>query len=273
VAGFVAGDGTTVGGRLRSEICDKVRESLRDGRSAAPVTGWLMRDIAGCMGPTDAGVAERRVLRTLIADSPSENRNELVHSLLQIDGRSDLVESELAGVVHDAAGPALRDEMRAIIDYETATTAIDDAFRRVLAFGAAQGGHFAEAQAAKAAAIVDLAPHVRDLVDRAVDSIGNLPTTADTATLAPELLAAETRDALREFTTVSSSLDLVGALIATHKHVQDTKVKRMWIDPISGVWVVRGAYGNQVTERPEGSWVHRMRLHSLVDFLNRTETA
>lgn len=274
ITGFVAGGQTTPGGKLRSSICDAVRDSLKVAKSTAPVTGWLTRSIAECMGPSDAGAAERRMLRNLITDSPSDNRNELVHSLLQIEDRSpDRPESGLAAEVQNNVGPALRAELRAIVDYETVTTAIDDAFRRLLAFGAAQGGHFTERQAAQADVIVELAPLVRDLVSRAVDSVGQLPTIVPTGNLAPELLADETLFGLREFTAVSTPLDLVRALITTHQRVQGDKGKRMWIDPVSEKWVVRGAYGVQVNLRPEGAWVHQMRLRALVSFLTWTETA
>lgn len=259
--GFVSGAAGTNGGRFRADLAEACRRSLEQGHCAAPPTGQLMRDIAERLAPREARTRERASLRQLITGGGSEIRRELTARLLadpvpEITSQRGVAVHLLRGASSETARA-----LQAAIDYENAATTLDNAFRRMLAYAAAQNGAVVSRdEALRTPQITEVAPSVGDLVRRAVDSLAQVD-------------GALARDAAVGFALFDRDLDgggLLDALIQRHDEVQSAKDKRMWLEELSGKWLVRPPYRDQSIDLDDTIWVHPMRLTTLATFLRET---
>ncbi|MGV9747782.1 hypothetical protein ACWDTG_23175 [Rhodococcus zopfii] len=258
--GFLAGTRWSDGGKLRADIERECRETLRRAHVTAALTGGLMRRLADTLAPGEAGRRERDVLRNLTTTGPHEVRNELTALLIRMPPAADATQQQIAGALAAQVTPRTRQVLKVAIDFENCSTGIEYAFRRLLAYGTSLGGTFSIEQGATTPGLADLAPHLGDLVKRAVDSAARLD----------DMLAYEVMACLDRFDRDLDAGGFVEALIDRHQQVQDGKGKRMWLDPIRQMWIVRPPYRNQRLDLDDDIWTHPMRLHTLVSFLQAT---
>lgn len=260
LGGFIAGDSGSTGLKLRREIEKECLAALRAAHSSAPRTGWLMKQLADTMAPREAGSRERAMLRNLITTGEHEVRNELTSLLSRELPPPDANQQKIAQTLAMQASPATRVALMAAIEFESCATAIEYAFRRLLAYATSIGGLFTVSQGTKTPQLSDLAPHLGTFTKRAIDAVSELDDS----------LAHEVVDCFAHFDHAMTPTEFVDALIARHQQVQDTKGKRMWLDPIKDKWAVRPPYRNQTADLVDDVWTHPMRLHTLVSFLRAT---
>lgn len=258
--GFLDGTAGSPGQRLRSEIEDQCREALKAARVTAPPTGWLMRQLAESMAPREAKAAERAVLRQLVTKSRHEIRNELAALIERSLPSPEVSQMEIALALLPQVSLGTKCALAAAIEYENCATAIDHAFRRLLAYATSLGGVFSFEQATSTPELVSLAPKLGTLTKRAIEAAADLD----------EDLARVVVDSLGDFDRALPPHDFVQALITRHQHVQELKGKRMWIDPIKAKWVVRPPYRTQAVDLADDAWAHPMRLNTLSTFLRET---
>lgn len=258
--GFIKGVPGSQGLRVRREIEKESLAALKSARVTAPPTGWLMQQLADTMAPREAGAGERAVLRELVTTGPHEVRNELTSLLPRSLPAPDTSELDIARILSAQVSPSTRQTLAAAIEFENCATAIEHAFRRLLAYAASLGGAFSIEQATSTPQLSKLAPRLGTLTKRAIDSVAELD----------ESLAHEVVECFGHFDSALGPGEFAEALIARHQHVQDLKGKRMWLDPIKLRWVVRPPYRNQSLDLADEVWTHPMRLQTLVAFLDAT---
>jgi len=256
--GFIGGTPGSVGIKLRIEIEKQCSAALRKGHVTAP--DGLMRQLADSTAPKEAKSRERKFLRELITTGPHEIRNELTGLLAESLPPKDASQLEIARDLCAAASPITKTALRAAIDFEAAATAIEYAFRRLLAYATSLGGDFSIEQAAATPNLSDVAPRLGTLTKQATDSVAALD----------ESLAHEVAHCFDFFDRAMSATGFVQALIDRHEQVEAVKEKRMWIDPIQKKWQVRAPYRNQSLSHDDSRWTHPMRLKTLAAFLEAT---
>lgn len=261
--GYVDGLAGAAGGKLRNDITEACKRTLEKGECALPPTGQLLRRLSDCLAPREAGPNERRVLRELIATGEHEIRNELTAKLIASPSSPETTQRDLAFHLLPKLSPLARRALQAAIDYEDAATALDNAFRRFLAYTTQQhGSMISQADALQTPRLADLAPRVGDLVRRAIDSVAELNVDG---------LSNDIVYGFRLFTDQLTPGAFLDALIARHEEVQSNKKKLSWLDRIQGNWTVRIPYRSQSGDLKDEIWVHPMRVVTLANFL--TETA
>ena len=258
--GFINGIPGSQGLRVRSEIEKESLAALKSARVTAPLTGWLMRQLADTMAPREAEARERAVLRRLVTTGPHEVRNELTALLARSLPAPDTSQLDVARALSAQASPYTKRTLAAAIEFENCATAIEYAFRRLLAYATSLGGAFSIEQATLTPQLSTLAPRLGTLTKRAIDSVAELD----------ESLAHEVVECFGHFDRALGPGEFAEALIARHQHVQELKGKRMWLDPIKSRWVVRPPYRNQSLNLVDEVWTHPMRLQTLVAFLGAT---
>jgi hypothetical protein len=252
------------GGQLRRDIANACRRTLEKGECAPPPNGKLLRDLAGYLAPREAGKGERRVLRELIATGEHEIRNELAAKLIANLPSSDMSQRDLALQLMPGTSKPTRQALRAAIDYEDAATALDNTFRRFLAWTVQQHGCvITPSDALKTPELARLAPGMGDLVQRAIDSV---------AELGDEGLCEEVRLGFARFAGPLKPRGLFEALVERHEDVQAARKKLSWLDQLDGNWTVRPPYRNQVGGLDDKIWTHPMRIETLAKFLDQTQT-
>lgn len=258
--GFVSGPPGSLGHRLRLDIERETARALELGHAAASTQGVLYATLAVALAPNSAGVRERRELRKSIARSQHEVRNEVVRLVQESPGAPGASEDAVCMAIRPAAGPQVASVLDAIAAYESCATLIDHAFREVLSTATAQGGTFTIKQAANFAAISETARQAPDLAERALDALARLDET----------LAHDAQAPIGSFTSLHGGAAFAEELIERHRVTQEAKGKRMWIDPVSGAWIVRPPYRKQDTQLRTGRWLHPMRIQTLISFLEWT---
>lgn len=260
--GYVDRVTRSAGGRLRKDISDACVRSLEKAECTCPPTGQLLRDLSECLAPREAGANERRVLRNLLLVSDHEIRNELAARLAQAPTTAKVTQRDLAqSLLATASGPTQR-AIQSAIDYEEAATALDNTFRRFLAFTVQQHGSvITPGQALNTPGLTTLAPKIGGLVRKAIDSV---------AALGDEALAHDTDHGFSGFLDNLTAETFFDALIARHEKVQATKGKLSWLDQIEGDWTVRSPYRNQTDDLHDEIWTHPMRLVTLASLLEKT---
>jgi hypothetical protein len=262
--GFADAAPGTAGSRLRKDITDACVRSLEKGECACPPTGQLLRDLAERLAPREAQASERRVLRDLLLVSEHEIRNELAPRLAEIPAGevSSVSQRDLARQLLPGSSAPTRRALRAAIDFEDAATALDNSFRRFLAYTVQQhGAVITPERALETPGMAALAPRIGGLVRRAIDSV---------AALDDDALAHETELGFGLFQDVSSVQAFFDALVARHEQVQAGKKKLSWLDRLDADWTVRSPYRNQTIELSDDVWTHPMRLVTLANLLART---
>lgn len=260
--GFVDSIPSKAGGRLRKEITEVCKRTLERGECAAPVAGALMPKLANCLATRDAGIHERLVLRQLICSGDHEIRNELAAIISGAGFVAAVSQRDLALQLLPRTSTPTRTALRAAIDYETATTALDNAFRRFLAHTTQQhGAVISRTGALETPGLATLAPRVGVLTRRALDSVCELDDTS---------LAIDAMKTLQPFARNFTAAEFFDMLLERHEHVQASKNKLSWIDRIDGEWTVRTPYRSQSGELNDDTWTHPMRLTTLALFLAET---
>ncbi len=261
--GYGAGIGGTPGGQLRHDIADACKRTLETAECAAPPTGRLLRDLSGFLAPREARTNERRVLRDLVTRSAHEIRNELTAKLVANRPVDGTAQRELAlQLLPGTSGPT-RLALRAAADYEEAATALDNTFRRFLNYATQQHGSvISPGDALQTPGLIEVAPKIGNLVERAIISVADLDDVE---------VSNETAHAFRVFTGRLTPVQYFEALIERHEEVQASKRKLSWLGQIDGAWTVRTPYRNQDGDLDDSVWTHPMRLVTLANFI--TETA
>lgn len=261
--GFVDSVPGTRGGQLRRDIADACKRSLERGECAAPPSGQLLRDLSDRMAPLEAKSNERRVLRELISTGEHEIRNEFAARLAEDLPADDTTQRALALRLLPGSSKPARRALQAAVDYEDAATALDNTFRRFLAFTTQQHGSVISRSIAEGTpGLRELAPRIGDLVQRAIDSVAGLEDEVG--------LSNETVHGLRLFDRSLTPSEFLDALIERHEEVQARKKKLSWLDQLKGDWTVRTPYRQQGGDLKDDAWVHPMRLLTLANFLART---
>lgn len=258
--GFVSGSAGSPGMRLRREIERECLATLNVGYVTAPPTGWLMKWIADSMAPREAKASERAMLRELIVGGVHDVRCEITKLLLSSMPSREATQLEVVRSLTARASRVTGIALEAATAFEDCATAIDYAFRRLLAYGASIGNAFSVVQGVETPQLSDLAPRLGNLVRRAMDAVA----------LLDEALAHKVADGFSLFDRALSPAEFVDALISRHQQVQEAKGKRMWIDPIRGKWVIRPQAPGQSLDLDDSHWTHPMRITTLVDFLRAT---
>lgn len=261
LSGFLGEKGGAPGFQLRRELERECLSALRAGHVTAPPTGWLMKKIAECMAPQEIGARERTRLRDFIADSRHESRNEISRLLAKLRPPEDASQLQVAQQLAVRATPATRRALEAAIAFENCATALDHAFRRLLAYGMSLGGAFSVVQGTKTPHLGDLALRLPTLAKRAIDYID-----AFDPSLTPKVVGC-----FEWYEETSPPAALIEALIGHHERVQTAKGKRMWIDPLRGRWMVRPQAPRQRLDLLDEVWSHPMRISTLAEFLRATE--
>lgn len=260
--GYVDGVAGTAGGRLRKTIADACVRSLEKGECACAPTGQLLRDLSDSLAPREAKSTERGVLRDLLVASEHEIRDELAARLVEVPPSEETTQRDLALSLLERASKPTQQALRAAIDYEDAATALDNTFRRFLAYTVQQHGSvITPAHALATPGLAALAPKIGDLVRQAVDSV---------AALGDDAFAHEVEHGLAHFQGELSTQKFFDALIARHEEVQADRKKLSWLDQLDGDWTVRSPYRNQTDELHDDVWTHPMRLVTLANLLART---
>lgn len=258
--GFVSGQPGSLGHKLRLDIERETAKALELGHAAASTQGALYATLAVALAPNSAGVRERRELRKSIAQSQHEVRNDVVRLIQESPGALEASEDEVCMAIRPVAAPETASVLDAIAAYESCATLIDHAFRDILSTATAQGGTFTTKQAADFAAISEAARQAPDLAARALDALARLDET----------LAHDAQAPIGSFTSLDGGAAFAEELIERHRVTQEAKGKRMWIDPVNGAWIVRPPYRKQETRLSTEGWLHPMRIHTLISFLEWT---
>ena len=260
LSGFVDGRAGSAGLRVRREIERECLSALKFAHVAAPPTGWLMRQLSDSMAPREAKADERTRLRELITGGTHDTRNEITKILLESIPSQDVSQLEVVRRLSERASSRTKVVLQAATAFENCVTPIDNAFRRLLAYGASIGHTFSVAQGAQAPQLSELAPKLGGLAKPAIDAVAALD----------ESLAHKVAESLRLFDRALSPEDFVDALINRHQQVQEEKGKRMWIDPLRGKWVIRPQAPEQSLHLDDAVWTHPMRVNTLAQFLRAT---
>lgn len=262
LSGFVDGVAGAPGGQLRRDIADACRKTLATGECAAPPTGQLLHDLAQYLAPAEARANQRGVLRQLVVTGEHEIRNELTALLSASPPPPDISQRDLALRLKRVASATTRRALQAAIDYEEAATALDNAFRRFLAYTTQRSGSvITRTEALETPGLAGLAPRIGGLVERAMASVNQLSDVA---------LLHDTAAALEHFGCEFTVAQLLDELIEGHEQVQRRKNKLSWLDQIDGDWTVRSPYRNQTGDLRDETWTHPMRLLTLATFLVET---
>lgn len=263
--GYVDGLPGEPGGQLRRAIAEACRRTLESGECVVPPTGKLLSDLSNYLAPREARSNERRVLRELIATGAHEIRNELATQLAVNPPPPEISQRDLALQLKLKVSKSARVALRAAIDYEDAATALDNTFRRFLAWTAKQHGCvITPSDALKTPGLAELAPRIGDLVQRA---------SASVAELDDEGLCDDAQRAFSRFAGPLTPRGFFDALIERHEEVQAAKKKLAWLDRFDGNWTVRPPYRDQAGDLNDGTWTHPMRLVTLAHFLTQTQTS
>lgn len=258
--GFVSGTAGSLGLRLRREIERECLSTLKAAYVTAPPTGWLMKQIADSMAPREAKAGERARLRELITGGVHEVRCEITQLLLDSMPSPDASQLEIVRSLITRASPVTRTALEAAVAFESCATAIDYAFRRLLAYGTSIGRAFSVAQGIETPQLSALAPKLGHLTKHAIDAVAALD----------ESLAHKVADGFAHFDRAMAPAEFVEALIERHQQVQEAKGKRMWIDPIRDKWVIRPQAPEQSLDLDDDLWAHPMRVTTLAEFLRAT---
>jgi hypothetical protein len=260
--GFADAVPGTDGGRLRANIREEVRASLRAGRCTTNPGGWLFGQLAGSLSPDRAWPNEQRTLRSLLMLGEHENRAELAAHLDDVDG--DLSEAELLAAVRPSCSASLGSIVDAVVSYERFAALVDAAFRTLCAVSHSMGAQPLTPKHVEAHKMVvrcarELPGHYRKAAEQmaAIGSDSGL------------------EERLGEFAIPCSPVGLVELLLAHHERVQALKPpngKRTWFEPLRNGWVIRAPYGT--AEQPElgPSFVHPVRIAAMRRFLKDTST-
>ncbi len=260
--GFVDGNVAKAGGRLRKEIADACSRTLDRGECAAPAEGALMPSLAGCLAPREAGEHERAALQQLIRSGTHELRNELAERLVRIGSSPEETQRDLALRLLPGSSQPLRLALQAAIDYEAATTAIDNAFRRFLAHTTQQhGAVISRAGALATPGQAESARTIGGMAQRAIDAV---------IALGDASLANDAMQVLGPFARQFSPDGFFDALIERHEQVQANRKKLSWLDQIDRQWTVRPPYRGQDNDLDDAIWTHPMRISTLARFLAET---
>lgn len=258
--GYVNGISGTSGGRLRREIADTCQRTLEKGECTA--SGRLLSELAAYLGPREANANERRVLRELITTGEHEIRNELTALLIANPPPNDISSKELAQQLHSSSSLSTQCALQAAIDYENAATAVDNTFRRFLAFTSQQHGSvISPSEALLTPGLAEMAPRIGELVKRAIASVSELDDGA---------LSNDTANGFRFFCGTLRPAEFIEALVERHEEVQASKNKLPWLDQIDSDWTVRTPYRNTNGDLDDNVWTHPMRLDVLAKFLVET---
>ena len=258
--GFVSGTSGSPGLRLRREIERECLSILRAAHVTAPQTGWLMKQLADTMAPKEAKAGERARLRDLITGGGHEVRVEITRLLLESMPTPAANQLEVLRGLLPRASHTTKTALNAAIAFENCATAIEYAFRRLLAYGVSLGRAFSVAQGADTPQLSDLSPELGRLTKQALDAVAALD----------ESLAHRVAEGFAHFDRPLTPTAFVDALISRHQQVQEAKDKRMWIDPIRGKWVIRPQAPPQSLDLDDRFWTHPMRVNTLADFLRAT---
>lgn len=259
--GFIIGKFGSSGLRVRREIEKECLSTLNAAHVTAPPTGWLMKQLADSMAPRQAKERERAVLRGFVTGGEHAVRSEITALLSRSPPGEEVSEREIAKSLLTQATPLTAVALAAAIEFENCATAIEYAFKRLLAYATSLGGAFSVDQGATGTPhLGDLAPRLAALTKRAIDAV----------TVLDESLAHQAVDCFAHFDRKMAPSEFIGALIARHQQVQEAKGKRMWIDPIKGKWVVRPPYRSKGLDLSDDIWMHPMRLNTLAKFLRAT---
>lgn len=260
LAGFVSGTSGSPGMRLRREIERECLSTLKSARVTAPPSGWLMKWIADSMAPREAKASERATLRALITGGDHEIRCEISQLLLAAIPPVEASQLDVMRGLIGRASPVTQAALEAAIAFEHCATAIDYAFRRLLAYGASIGRAFRVDQGTETPQLATLAPQLGDLTRRAIDAVAALD----------ESIAHKVADGFTHFDRAMAPGELVESLIERHRQVQEAKGKRMWIDPIRDKWAIRPQAPAQSLDLDDALWAHPMRVTTLAEFLRAT---
>lgn len=261
--GYFDGREGTPGGRLRRDISDACKRALEKGECAAPTGGQLLRDLAEYLAPREAKANERAVLRELITTGVHEIRNELSAKLIANPPAEGITQRELAFQLLAGSSVRAGRALQAAIDYEEAATALDNIFRRFLAYTAQQHGSVISSKDALCTpGLKALASRVGGLARCAMNSVAALDDGG---------LSYETELALQRFAWSFHPAEFLDALVERHEQVQATKKKLSWLDKLDGDWTVRVPYRNQSIDLEDAIWTHPMRLVTLATFLRETQ--
>ena len=260
--GYVNGDSGTSGGKLRKHISDACKRTLETGECAPPPNGQLLRDLSNYLAPREAKANERRVLRELITAGEHEIRNELTAKLIVSPPSEGTTQRDLAQQLLQGASKLTRRALQAAIDYEEAATALDNTFRRFLAYTSQQHASVINpSDAMQTPGLAELAPRIGDLVQQAIASVDKLDDVG---------LSNETVQGFRLFASRLTPREFFDAIIERHEEVQTNKKKLSWLDHLEGDWTVRIPYRKQSGDLKDDIWTHPMRLATLAKFLAET---
>jgi hypothetical protein len=248
------------GGRLRIHIRDEVRSALGSGRCTTNPGGLLFGHLATALHPSNPGVTERGMLRSLITDGKHRTRGELAGLVPRLD--ETLSEAQILGTVRPASSANLRRIIDAVVAYERLAALVDAAFRTLCSVSYSRGTQPVTADLVRDnETIVRCAAELPDRYRRASEHV---------AAVAPDIGLEER---LGEFALGRTPRELVELVMAHHEQVQAAKPpsgKRPWFEPLRDGWVVRSAFGSP--EPPElGPWfVHPVRVAPLRAFMKET---
>ncbi|MGW0024718.1 hypothetical protein [Rhodococcus sp. NPDC003383] len=260
VPGFVDSDHRSDGDKLRREIEHEVQRSLAANHSVAPPTGWLVRRLARTLAPRGLLGRERAELRRLVTTSGHPIHDELAALL-----RTDLPEpgtpqKVVAENLLPRASASTRVALTAAIMFEQCATAIEYAYRRLLAYATSLGGAFSVEQGCETPLLAETATQLGELTGRAVEAVGALDET----------VASDVSQLLSRFDRNLTPPEFVTSLILRHQDVQEAKHKRMWLDHLNNRWVVRPPYRNRSLDLDNAYWTHPMRVNTLATFVRET---
>lgn len=260
VSGFVDGTYRSEGEKLRREIEREVERALAANHSVAPPTGWLMQRLAEILRPGGVRKRERAELGRLVTATGQPIHDELA-SLLRTDlPEAGTPQQVVAENLLSRASTPTRVALSTAIKFEQCATAIEYAYRRLLAYATSLGGAFSVEQGCDAPLVAETATQLEDLVARAVEAAHALD----------EQLARDVSQVLSLFDHRLTPSEFVTALILRHQEVQDAKHKRMWLDQLNNRWVVRPPYRNQSLDLDNAYWTHPMRINTLATFVRET---
>ena len=260
LGGYTDGKPGTDGGRLRLRLRDEVRAALQQGHCAAPEGSQLWRLLSEALHPTQAGRAEKALLRHWIVDDNMPMRAELARFLDQQGDASeaDALKSLLAG----QRSLDLRLRLEAISAYEAVAHLLGASFAQVCHLSTMLGTRpITAADVSRDQVLNDARARLPDAMNRAADCLERIDG---------ELLVVFSHR-LGKFEQPGSTSDFVDLLLTHHEAVQNHKPpkgKRPWLDRHAGGWVVRSIYWrSESAQLVPGTLVHPYRLSALRGFM------
>jgi hypothetical protein len=259
--GFFASSVTSgPGTSFRQLLRQAVEDGLRDGCSKRSATWQGWRLLADHLAPATIGQGEATLIHRLLLEPRGGTRGE-VFQLLESASLADASEAQVVQKEFiPRASQELASRLRAIVEFETLCTLLEDAFDWIRYLSSTAGARAVTAQ--------DFAAQAgTNQITSALQ--GALNRTEAAIVISPFSVQAEFTRLARAFQGVRTSADLFEAVLSHHHRVQQAKKpegKRDWFERSDGSAFVRVPHRLLEPVQPRTWWGRPYRIDAARSF-------